>query len=132
MTFVTYALVVVAGFVALMIGMQLFVRYKASVLKGRPVPDLGGRAGKYTQKGKPALFYFYSPSCGACASMTPAVQDLSKTNDGVFPVDVSKDMMTARKFGIMATPTVVIVKDRVIQEILIGPQPAAALAGRLA
>ena len=132
MSFLTVAAVIVGGFIALVIGMQLYVRYKASALKGRPVPPLGGKAGKLTQKGRPALFYFYSPSCGACASMTPAINALSKTNEGVFPVDISKDMDTARKFGIMATPTVVVVRDRVIQEILLGPQPAAALTGRLA
>ncbi len=132
MNFISIALIVVGAVVALMVGMQLFIRYKAAALKGRPVPELDGKAGKITKKGKPALFYFYSPSCGACASMTPAIKEMSQSNDGVFPVDISKDMGTARKFGIMATPTVVVVKDRTIQEILIGPQPVAALAGRLA
>lgn len=131
MTFITIALIAVGLFVALIFGMQLWIRYKASALKGQPAPELWGKAGKITRKGKAALFYFYSPSCGACASMTPAVKEMSKSQEGVFPVDISKDMGTARKFGVMATPTVVVVKDRTIQEILIGPQPVSALTGRL-
>ena len=131
MSALTILVSIVGAFIALIVGMQLLVRYKASALKGRPVPELSGKAGKITKKGRPALFYFYSPSCGACASMTPAVKEMSKSNDAVFPVDISSDMDTARKFGVMATPTVVVVRNRIIEEILIGPQPVAALAGRL-
>ncbi len=131
MTTLTSIIGVVAAFLALLIGMQLFIRYKASALKGKPVPDLGGQAGKHTQKGKAALFYFYSPACGACRSMTPAVKELSKSKEGVFPIDISSDMATARKFGVMATPTLIVVKDRMIKDILIGPQKAASLASHL-
>lgn len=131
MTFLYIILSVAGAFVALMIGMRLLIQFKSSALKGKPAPELGGRPGKIIQKGKAALFYFYSPSCGACASMTPAVKALSKDNEGVFPVDISTDMATARKFGVMATPTLVVVKNRLIQEILIGPQPPTSLAGYL-
>ena len=131
MTLIYIALSIAVGFFALMIGMRLLIQFKSSALKGKPAPELGGRPGKIVQKGKAALFYFYSPSCGACTAMTPAVKALSKTNDGVFPVDISTDMAVARKFGVMATPTLVVVKDRVIKEVLIGPQPTASLAGYL-
>jgi len=131
MTFFYILLAIIGGFFALTIGMQLLIRYKSAALKGKPAPDLGGRPGKIIQKGKAALFYFYSPSCGACAAMTPAVKALSKSNEGVFPVDISSDMAVARKFGVMATPTLVVVKNRVIEQILIGPQPTASLAGYL-
>lgn len=131
MTFIYVALALIGGIFALMIGMRFYIQIKSSALKGKPAPELGGRPGKIVQKGKAALFYFYSPSCGACASMTPSVHALSKNNEGVFPVDISSDMATARKFGVMATPTLVVVKDRLIKQILIGPQPPASLAGYL-
>ncbi len=131
MTFFYVLLAVVGGFFALMVGMRLWIQYKVSALKGKAAPELGGRPGKIVKKGKPALFYFYSPSCGACAGMTPAVKQLSKKREEVFPVDISSDMATARKFGIMATPTLVVIRDRVIQEILVGPQPIATLEGHL-
>lgn len=131
MTFLYIIAAIVGGFVALMLIMRVVIQLKSTAMKGRTAPELNGKPGKYVKRGRPALFYFYSPSCGACASMTPEIKRLSKSKDGVFPVDISSDMATARKFGVMATPTLVIVKNRVIENILIGPQPAALLEGYL-
>ncbi len=123
MTFVYILLGIIGAFIVLIMLMRLFITYKSSAMKGKPVPELSGKPGKWIKKGKGAMFYFYSPSCGACKAMTPVVKELSKNNRGVFPVDISKDMSIAGKFGIMATPTLVIIKDKMVQDIIIGPQP---------
>jgi thioredoxin 1 len=104
---------------------------KARKQEGKPAPDLGGKAGKWVKKGKTALFYFYSPNCGACKAMTPLVVALSKDKEGVFPIDLSKDMSIARKLGIMATPTTVIIKQGVVEKFLIGPRSKSDLLEQL-
>ena len=83
--------------------------------------------GKVVRKGRPALFYFYSPQCGACRVMTPVIKEMEKAGKDVFAIDISVDMATARKFGVMATPTTVQINKGIIEDILIGPRPKAAL-----
>jgi len=127
MTFVYIVLGIAGAFVALMVGMRVLIAYKSSAMKNKPAPPLDGKMGKRVSKGKTALFYFFSPGCGACGAMTPVVNEMCKSNDGVFPIDISKDMQTARKFGVMATPTVVVVRDKVVKDVIIGPQSASTL-----
>ena len=127
MTVLYILLGVVGGFFVLVIGLRVLMAFRASRLKGRPAPELVGKVGKHLKSGKPALFYFYSPSCGACAAMTPLVKRMEKDCRGVFPVDISRDMDTARKFGVMATPTTIAVNSGIVEQVLIGPQPAGVV-----
>ena len=52
--------------------------------KGKAAPELTGSFGKAINGGKTALFYFYSPSCGACRSMTPVVEGYTKNKFPLF------------------------------------------------
>jgi thioredoxin 1 len=56
-----------------------------------------------------------TPSCGACRTQTPIIDTLSKSHRGVFKINVTDDINTARALGVMATPTTVLIKDEVIQ-----------------
>jgi thioredoxin 1 len=131
MVFLYAVIGLLLGFLVLMIGMRFYIQLKSSALKGKAAPSLGGKTGKILKKSKSALFYFYSPSCGACAAMTPAVKQLSAREDNVIAVDISSDMETARKFGVMATPTLIVIREGIIKEILIGPQSPASIEAQL-
>lgn len=122
---------IIGGIVALFISMQLYMVLKMRFQKGKPAPDVNGKAGKLIQRGEKALFYFYSPTCRACKEMTPMIHQLAKHNKGIFPVDISKDMDTARKFGVMGTPSTVLVQAGKIKEFLVGPQPDSKIASLL-
>ena len=117
----------VAGLVGLLFVFQMFMIFKMRRKEGKPAPKLDGKAGKLIEKGNKAVFYFYSPACGACKSMTPVVKKMARTKANVFPIDISTDMATARKFGVMATPTIVVVQKGTIEKVLIGPQPQSIL-----
>jgi thioredoxin 1 len=54
--------------------------------------------------------------------MTPVIKNLAKKNKNIFPVDVSRDMTTAQKFGVMGTPSTVMIESGVIKEFLVGFQ----------
>lgn len=127
---------VLGGLLAAVVGLavvsRLAVLWSIRRRQGRPAPALEGRAGRTIEKGRPALFYFYSPACGACRSMTPVVQRMAERDRNVFAVDVSQDFATARQFGVMATPTTVLVARGVVERILVGPQPETTLRGLLA
>lgn len=129
MDFVTAVILpVVAVFVGF-IGLQVFLTRRMLRLRGQDAPPVDGAAGARVQQGETALFYFFSPACGACRSMTPVVKALASEAPGVFPVDVSQDMDTARRFSVMATPTTILVRDGKVQEVLVGPQSPARLRG---
>ncbi len=116
------------GFVA----MQFLLVRRMRRLEGQQAPTLTGKAHKRITSGKPALFYFYSPGCGACRTMTPVVERLRSSRDGVFSIDISRDMDTARKFGVMATPTTVLIDNGVVRQVLVGPQPEKVLESAVA
>jgi thioredoxin 1 len=132
LNFVYILLAVLIGFFALMIGMRIAIQFKASLLKGKSAPELTNACGKIIRENQKSLFYFYSPGCGACRSMTPVIRKLSETNRNIAAVDISSDMSTARSFSVMATPTLVLIDNGLIKDVFIGPQSASAIENLLA
>ena len=104
------------------IGLQQFMIRKMQKMKGKEAPELSRKEGKAIKKGQKALFYFYSPQCGACRTITPVIEEMMKKNRRVFKVNLAEDREIAMKFGIMATPTTIVVEKQMIKELLIGPQ----------
>ena len=90
--------------------------------KNKPAPQLQRHYGEALKDNAAALFYFYSPGCRACTPMTPLIERMRKDNPRVFKIDVSKEMSVAKSFGIMATPSTILVQDGIIKEFLLGPQ----------
>lgn len=115
-------LYIIGGILLAFVLLQFFLRHRMKRMQGKPAPELSGKAAEALKGKEPVLFYFYSPSCGACRGMTPVVEDMASKNPGVFPVNVTEDMETAMKFGVMGTPTTVLVENGVIREIVIGPR----------
>ncbi len=109
-------------FVAFM-GMQYFMILKSKRNKGKRVEQVGGKIGKAILSGKRAMVYFYSPSCRACKYQTPIIDRLISDGHSVHKVDITRDMATARKFGVMATPTTVVLQGNEIIEFLVGAKP---------
>jgi len=124
-------LIILIVLVVLFFGFQYLTILKMKLKKGKDAPELKGTHGKAVKSGKITLFYFYSPSCGACRSMTPVVERFTKNNQHCFKVDISKDMDTARAFGVMGTPSTVIVENGVIKEFIVGPRPESELTSLL-
>jgi thioredoxin 1 len=125
-------LYVVLGIIGLFFLLQFFMIFKMRLQKGKTAPVVNGPAGKAIGRGEKVLLYFFSPGCGACRPMTPVIQKMSKSQKNVFPIDISRDMTIARKFGVMGTPSTVLVETGKIKEFLVGPQAEEKLRGLLA
>ncbi len=119
----------IIAFVLFVVGMRVFMVMRIKRREGKPVPELPGKLGRAARGRGLSMFYFYSPQCGPCKAMTPVVKSM---RGDVFAVDITKDMDVARKFGVMATPTTVLVKQGVVQQILVGPQPEPTLRALMA
>lgn len=106
-------------FIAFM-GMQYLMVLRSKRNKGKKVENVGGKLGKMMMAGGKAMVYFYSPSCRACKYQTPMIDRLISDGHKIQKVDISRDMTTARKFGVMATPTTVVLEGDRIVEFLVG------------
>lgn len=123
--------VLVALVAALFIGVQLMMVIRMRRSKGKPAPELEGTYGEFVRAGGRVLFYFHSPACRMCRNTTPLVEDLRRSHGNVISVDVSRDLGTARKFGIMGTPSTILVDRGIIQDFRVGPLSLADLRAML-
>jgi len=120
-------LYILLGIVVAFVTLQLFLKFKMSLKKGKPAPEISGKEGKAIRSGKRVLFYFYSPQCGACRTMTPVVEKMSKSNKNVFKVNVASRMDIAKEFGVLGTPSTVVVENGIIKEYIVGAKPESTL-----
>jgi thioredoxin 1 len=126
-SFSTAALVIVGLFLALMVGMNVFVRIRARAMKGKPLPELPGAVGTSIARARSGLVYFFSPSCGACRTITPRLKALAAKNKNVFVIDVTEHLDLARAMRIMATPSTVEVATGQVIDVHVGMLPAELL-----
>jgi thioredoxin 1 len=113
----------VIALVAFILAMNLSVVLRAKFKKGKVVNDIGGKIGEAIKRGERVMLYFYSPTCSACKVQTPIIENLINLANGrtkIFKIDVSRDVNTALKFGVMGTPSIVVVEDGKIKEFFVG------------
>jgi thioredoxin 1 len=121
--FLTTVAVIILLALALRFGMN--ARMKRSI--GKAVPDVSELSGRALDHDESAMFYFYGPHCRACKAMTPVVKAMSDQHKNVFAVDISEHPKLARDFGLIATPTVMTVRNGQISQISVGTLSQAKL-----
>ncbi len=128
MMVIVYGILVLLGFLFLS---QLSIIWKAKRKKGQRIEGIPGKIGERIRRGEPVLLYFFSPSCRACKAQTPIFQRVKNQFRNAFAVDVSREQTVAQKFGIMGTPSIVWVKDGVIQQFWVGLRQESQLLALL-
>ena len=101
------AAVIVLG---IFFGIRAFVIRKAKKLVGREFREI-----------YEGIVYFYSPRCGACKRMEPTIEKISKEVK-VYRINVNTEEgeKLAKEFGILGTPTILVVKEGKIRDVIIG------------
>jgi len=82
-----------------------------------------------------ALVDFFATWCGPCRMLGPVIEEIGAECDGsfsVYKVDIDECEDIAMDFGIMSVPTVVVLKNGVEVERMVGVQPKAVLLNAVA
>jgi thioredoxin 1 len=114
MSWIGLVVLVVVGAIVLF---QLNIILQSKRMVGRQAPEVGDSA--VPEQGR-ELIYFYSPRCRSCRSMTPVIEEMARQGEPAISVDISRDLESARRYNVRATPTTVLVLDGKIEKVLLG------------
>ncbi len=111
---------VIVGIVGLIVLLQLSAKLKARARRGKPAPGVNGQLGKSIRKGDKLIAYFYSPTCRACRTQEQYLAAIQEKFKNIIRINAAKDRDTASAFGIMGTPTTIIIDHGIIQDYFVG------------
>ena len=113
-------LYVILGVIGFFILLQVLLKFRAWRKKGKAAPDVGGALGRAIQKGDKLIAYFYSPTCRACKTQEKFLPKLDEGTGSVFRINAAKEGQIASAFGIMGTPTTVVIEKGIIKNYFVG------------
>jgi thioredoxin len=99
---------------------QYSLHRRAHRIEGREAPDTSMLDGPVTRNAR-KVYYFYGRYCGPCKTMAPMIERVRRDHHpNLIKVDITECPDLARHFGIVATPTFVLVEAGRIRKVRLG------------
>jgi thioredoxin 1 len=92
-------------------------------------------ADEVLQSDTPVLVDFWAEWCGPCRTVGPIVDEIADENGDrikVLKLNVDENPNTAREYGVMSIPTLLVFKDGQPEKRIVGAKPKSALMNDLA
>lgn len=115
---------VMLGFLTIIFLFQFYIRLKSWSKKGKDAPVVGGSVGKSIQRGEKVIIYFYSPTCGACRTQEKYLPKIQEKFQNIIRINAAKERELATAFGVMGTPTTIVIDQGKIKEYFVGITPS--------
>lgn len=80
----------------------------------------------FVENNKTVIIDCWAPWCGPCRRMTPIMEELSvelKDTIGVAKLNVDDNPSISARFSIRSIPTVLVFKDQILVDTLVGLRP---------
>ncbi|MDA3860261.1 MAG: thioredoxin family protein [Melioribacteraceae bacterium] len=109
---------VIIGF---MIILKVIMQKRAQKSQGKSIDaSLFDDEIKTLLSGNKSILYFFSPTCGVCKSQAPIIDKLKEEFNLVGKIDLSLNQNAAQEFGILGTPTTILMKGNIVNEVFVG------------
>ena len=108
----------------------------ANATNDTPVPAVTDADFRSTvlESQEPVLVDFWAPWCGPCRMIAPVLEELSGKYEGrvkIRKLNVDENQATAREYGVMSIPTLLLFQGGEVVDTMVGVQPAAAYEAKL-
>ncbi len=117
MDYLPYLLI---GLLCLFMFWPLTVWIGSKRMQGGAAPDYADLLAPEQAGRDKLLFYFYSEQCAPCRTVAPLVDRMAERYGNMVKVDVARHTAAAWRFGVRATPTLVLVEGGRVIKVLLG------------
>ena len=98
----------------------LMMKISTCAMAGKPAPDMDDVINSETDMTRPVYLYYMSERCSNCKKMTPIIEQQERQNPNVITINLSHEREKGVRFGVRGTPTLLSVKDGVIERVKLG------------
>ena len=117
--------------IALMTLLQIYIRFSARQMKGKPLPDMQGVIDESLLSAEKVVLYFSSEYCQPCKTMAPMIETLSNETKALCKLDAIEHGELATKLQARGAPAFVFVEKGSVTGVHLGAMTEQALRARL-